>query len=274
MTAQPDNLLTVCDNLTEAVAAEIKGVTVQRGIPARTLPLNRTAHLAYLKGRYFWSKRTEKDLYRSIQEFQGALAAAPDFALAHAGIGDAYILLGIWGLEPSESVFPIARCAAERAIELDDSLAEAHTCLAEVMKDYYWDWQAAETGYQRALALNPGYSTAHHFYAQFLVSMRRFAEAAEQIELARRVDPLSPAINAYVPYIYFAQRDYDRAVEEGQRAVELEPSSPLARWHFGRACLFSGDVSRAIAELEVASELANRRTMLASGIEFCSCAGL
>ena len=94
-----------------------------------------------------------------------------------------------------------------------------------------------------------------------LVVLARYSEAAEQIELARRVDPLSPAINAFVPYIYLAARDYARAMEEGQRAVELEPNSPVTHWQFGRACLFSGDLSRAITELETASEFANHRSM-------------
>jgi Flp pilus assembly protein TadD len=144
---------------------------------------------------------------------------------------------------------------------LDETSAEAHTSLGEVLKDYDWDWAGAESAYRHAIALNPNYSTARHFYAQLLVTLARYAEAAEQIELARRVDPLSPAINAFVPYIYLAARDYARAADEACRAVELEPRSPVAHWHFGRACLFFGDVSQALAELETASDLANRRPM-------------
>jgi tetratricopeptide (TPR) repeat protein len=225
-------------------------------------------HLAYLKGRYFWHKRTEQDLYRSIEEFQRALGIDPDYALAHTGLADAYILIGIWGLEDSHSAFRTARRAAERAIALDDTLAEAHTSMGEVLKDYEWDWGGAETAYRRAIALNPNYSTAHHFYAQLLATLARYSEAVDEIELARRVDPLSPGINAYVPYIYVAARDYERAVVEGRRAVELEPGSPLARWQLGRACLFSGNVRRAVAELETASQLANARTMWQAELSF------
>ncbi len=114
---------------------------------------------------------------------------------------------------------------------------------------------AAEREYHRAITLNPSYSTAHHFYAQLLVSLSRYGEAVEQIELARRLDPLSPAINAYVPYIFLASRDYAQAIEQGSRAVDFEPHSPIAHWQFGRACLFGGAVETALSELEIASEL-------------------
>jgi TolB-like protein/Tfp pilus assembly protein PilF len=220
-------LLTLCEPLTQAVAAEIKASPLHaRPIVRRSASVAPEAHLAYLKGRYFWHKRTEQDLYRSIEEFQRALGIDPDYALAHTGLADAYILIGIWGLEDSHSAFRTARRAAERAIALDDTLAEAHTSMGEVLKDYEWDWGGAETAYRRAIALNPNYSTAHHFYAQLLATLARYSEAVDEIELARRVDPLSPGINAYVPYIYVAARDYERAVVEGRRAVELEPGSP------------------------------------------------
>jgi serine/threonine-protein kinase len=265
---EPESLLTFCDQLTEAVALQISGSPVRHRVAAQPLPVAPAAHMAYLKGRYLWNKRTEKDLYRSIEEFQQALEIDPGFALAHTGSADSYVLLGIWGIEPSHSAFGMARRAAERAIELDDGLAEAHTCLGEVLKDYDWDWPAAESIFRRAIAFNSNYSTAHHFYAQLLVSLRRFTEAAKQIELARLVDPLSPAINAYVPYIYLAARDYGRAAAEGQRAVELEPHSPVAHWQFGRACLFSDDVSRGVAELQTASHLANNRPMWQAELSF------
>lgn len=258
---EPGALPVFCDQLTEVVATEINGAVPKRRQSRKPAPHTTTAHLVYLKGRYLWNKRTEQELYRSIDEFKRALQIDPDFALAHAGLADAYVLIGIWGLEPSHSAFGAARQAAERAIELDDNLAEAHTCRAEVLKDHEWDFAGAEGGFRRAMALNPNYSTAHHFFAQLLVTLGRFVEAAEEIELARRVDPLAASINAYVPYIYLAARDYKRAIDEGERAVELEPQSPLARWQLGRAILFAGDAGRAIEELETASALANRRAM-------------
>jgi TolB-like protein/DNA-binding winged helix-turn-helix (wHTH) protein/Tfp pilus assembly protein PilF len=263
-----ENLLTLCDQLIRAVAGEISEAPVQRQATAAPLPSTQAAYLMYLKGRYFWSRRTEKDLYRAIDEFQKAIAIDEGLALAHTGLADCYALLGIWGFEPCHSAFRVARRAATRAVELDDGLAEAHASLAEVLKDYDWDWPAAESEFRRAIALNPNYSFAHHSYAQLLVSLRRYPEAAEQIELARRVDPLSPAINAYLPYIYVASRDYQRAAAEADRAVELEPNSPLARLQLGRACLFLGEVGRAVTELETASELAHGRPMWRAELSF------
>jgi TolB-like protein/Flp pilus assembly protein TadD len=263
-----EDLLAMCDQMTRAVGAAITGAPATSQATASRLPRTQAAYLTYLKGRYFWSRRTEKDLYRAIDEFRRAIAIDEGLALAHTGLADCHSLLGIWGFEPAHSAFRVARQAAERAVELDDGLAEAHASLAEVLKDYDWEWPAAESEFRRAIALNPNYSFAHHSYAQLLVILRRYAEAIEQIELARRADPLSPAINAYVPYIYLASRDYTRAVAEGERAVELEPNAPLARLLFGRACLFLGDLSRAVSELEMAALLAERRPMWQAELSF------
>jgi len=253
-------LPSTCESITEAVGAAIQPA-VRGAVGIRRRSKESAAHVSYFKGRYLWNKRTERELYRSVEEFRRALEIDPDCALAHAGMADAYILLGIWGLTSSDSAFGAARRAAERAIELDDGLAEAHTSLAEVLKDYDYDWPSSETEFKRAIALNPNYSTAHQFYAQLLVTLGRLEEAVEQVELARSLDPLSPAINAYLPHIYLAARDHERAVTEGRRAVELEQDSAIARWQLGRALLFSGDVGGAVAELETASILANRRPM-------------
>jgi TolB-like protein/tetratricopeptide (TPR) repeat protein len=265
---EPEDLLVLCDRLTNSLAVELQGSGASDVAPAKIAPNASAAYLIYLKGRYLWNKRTGPDLYRSVAEFKRAIAIDPEFSLAHAGLADAYVLLGILGLEPPHSAFRSARESAERALSLNDNMAETHTCLAEVRKDYDWDWSAAEMGFQRAIALNPNYSTAHHYYAQLLVSQTRFGEAIEHIEAARRADPLSPAVNAYVPYIYLAARQYGRALAEGLRAVELEPDSPVARWQFGRACLFSGDGDRAVAELAKASELAGGHSMWQATLSF------
>jgi tetratricopeptide (TPR) repeat protein len=170
-------------------------------------------------------------------------------------------MLGILGIEPSHAAFVRARQAAEFAVELDPTSAEAHTCRAEVLKDYDWNWEGAERGYQRALELNPNYSTAHHWYAHLLIILGRFEEAAFHMELARDLDPLSSAINSFLPYVYLAARDYDRALGEGKAAIKLEPYSPLAHWELGRACLFSGFVKEALGAFERASELAEGHSM-------------
>ena len=214
------------------------------------------AQLAYVTGRYLWNRRTVADLYSSIRCFDQALEIESGCALAYAGLADANVVLGIWGLHPPDTAFGAGRRAAAQALELDPNLAEAHTSFAEVLKDYEWDWSLAERHYQHALSLRPGYATAHQWYAHLLVSLRRYSEAASQIEQARRADPVSPAINANLPYIYLAGRLYGRALQEAQRAVDLEPHAPLAHWQLGRAYLFSNHVERAVEALEHAVTLA------------------
>jgi DNA-binding winged helix-turn-helix (wHTH) protein/tetratricopeptide (TPR) repeat protein len=208
------------------------------------------AQRACLTGRYLWDRRTVTDLHSSIGFFEHALELDEGCALAHAGLADANVLLGIWGLRPPDVAFGAGRRAAARALELDPNLAEAHTAMAEVLKGYEWDWWQAERHYQRALVLRPDYATAHQWYAQLLVSQRRYPEAASHIELARRANPVSPVINSFLPYIYLAARDYGRAVREAHRAVNLEPYAPLAYWYLGRAYLCSNQAERAVEALE------------------------
>ena len=148
------------------------------------------------------------------------------------------------------------------------NLAEAHTSLAEVVKDYDWDWPLAERHYQRALFLDPTYATAHQWYAQLLVSLGRYSEAMSHIEQARRAEPVSPAINAYLPYIYLACREYGRAVREAQRATLLEPYAPLAHFCLGRAHLFSNEPERAVEALERAVALTGPASMCQAELIF------
>ena len=226
------------------------------------------AQLAYVTGRYLWNRRTVADLQASISCFEQSLAIERRSALAHAGLADAHAMFGIWGLQPPDTAFVPGRLAARRALDLDPNLAEAHTSLAEVVKDYDWDWPLAERHYQRALFLDPTYATAHQWYAQLLVSLGRYSEAMSHIEQARRAEPVSPAINAYLPYIYLACREYGRAVREAQRATLLEPYAPLAHFCLGRAHLFSNEPERAVEALERAVALTGPASMCQAELIF------
>ena len=226
------------------------------------------AQRACLTGQYLWNRRTVTDLHSSIGFFEHALEIDDGCALAHAGLADANVLLGIWGLRPPDVAFAAVRRAAARALELDPNLAEAHTAIAEVLKGYEWDWWQAERHYQRALVLRPDYATAHQWYAQLLISLRRYPEAASHIELARRADPVSPVINSFLPYIYLASRDYGRAVREAQRAVSLEPYAPLAHWYLGRAYLCSNEPELAVEALERAVSLGGRLPMWVAPLSY------
>jgi len=182
------------------------------------------AYTLYLKGRYFWNKRSEEGMRKAISYFQQAIDRDPGYALAYAGLADAYNLGDDWGSTPPSESFPRAKAAALRALDLDDSLAEAHTSLAFVKANYDWDFPGAEEEFQRAIALNPNYATAHQWYAMYLVPMRRFAEAEREIKVAQDLDPLSLIISLGVGEIFEWERNYDAAFRQYQKTLELDPS--------------------------------------------------
>lgn len=255
-------------NMARDVGSHI-GVHTKSSRPGAKLVQEDTpAHRAYARGRYLWQRRTAPGLYGSLQHFQKASEADSRFALAYAGISDAWLVLGMLGLEPSQIAFSNARSSAQCALELEDSLAEAHNCLAEIRKAYDRDWDGAERQYRHAIALDSGCATAHHFYAQLLLTLGRHAEAVDEIEEARRAAPLSPAINAYLPYVYLAAGQYEIALREAELAVELDPHIPLAHWNLGRACLFSGQNSRALQCLDRAADLAGPSAFWQSELAF------
>lgn len=219
------------------------------------------AHIACAIGHYLWNRRSVGDLHASLRHFAHALEVAPGCASAHAGVAYGHVLLGIWGLQPADGACASARRAAVAALAIEPNLADAHTSMADVAKGYDWDWALAERRYRHALTLAPRHATAHQWYAQLLVSLGRHRDAIWHIEQARRADPISPAINAYLPYIYLASRQFDRALREAQAAVELEPQNPLAHWQLGRAHIFSGHPERAVQVLTHAARMSEASSM-------------
>lgn len=181
------------------------------------------AHDAYLKGRYLWNKGKPDAIEKSISQFEQAIEITPGYGLAYAGLADSYIMLGMYYRIPPIEAYSKARAAAVRALELDDTLAEAHTSLGTVRFRFDWDWPEAEREFKRALELNPSYSRAHHDYAWFLVAMGRFDEAIAEIKRAQELDPLSPLANSDVGWVYLRARRYDDAIKQIQRTLELEP---------------------------------------------------
>jgi TolB-like protein/Flp pilus assembly protein TadD len=186
------------------------------------------AYDLYLKGRYFWNKRTPQGFERAIECFQQAIAKDPTYARAYAGLADSYALMSGYSLAPQNQFMPKARAAAKRAVELDDRLAETHTSLALVTENYDWDWQTAEKEYRRAIQLDPNYATAHHWYAEYLAYQGRFDEAFAEIERARKLDPLSLIIATDNGAILYFSRQYDRAIEQFRAVLDMEPNFPRA----------------------------------------------
>jgi DNA-binding winged helix-turn-helix (wHTH) protein/Tfp pilus assembly protein PilF len=209
-----------------------------------------------LKGRHFWNRRTAKDLRRSLEYFRRAIEQQPECADAWAGVADTYVMLGHFGLQCPDDAFPAAKAAALRALSLDGAAAEAHTTLGEVHKLYEWNWEAAERSYRQALEINPDYVVAHHWYAQLLAVQARHEEALAHIEAARRCDPLSVPVNAFVAYVWLEAREYQRAMAAAEDARELDANAPLPYLLLGRAWAKCEDFQKAIRAFRMAARLA------------------
>ncbi|MDQ3547034.1 MAG: tetratricopeptide repeat protein [Verrucomicrobiota bacterium] len=213
------------------------------------------AHQAYLKGLYFWNKRTFDDLEKSVSYFKQAIEKDPGYALAHAGLANAYALLNYYGGSEPDQTYPKAREAAQRAIKLDPSLAQAHTALAYIMRAYDWDWAGAEREFQRAIALNPNYATAHFWYGEQLSLLGRFDEGIAEIQRAEEIDPLSPIISGSVGWAYHMARQPDRAIAQLQKALELDPNYAMTHFYLGMAYEGKGMSEEAIAAYRKSQEI-------------------
>jgi len=231
----------------------------EQNLPAKVATESIEAYRAYLKGRYFWNKRTEEGLREAIKSFNKARDQDPNYALAHAGLADSYQILAFHGALSPMEYFPRAKAEAEAAIKIDDSLAEAHTALAYVKCLYDWDWAGANEEFKLAIKLNPSYATAHQWYGEYLGQMGRFDEALAEREKALRLDPLSPIITSEQGFTYFEARRYDRALEEFRKAAELYPDFPPAHYLLAYAFEFNGLYDAAIAECQKAITLAKAK---------------
>jgi TolB-like protein/DNA-binding winged helix-turn-helix (wHTH) protein/Tfp pilus assembly protein PilF len=177
----------------------------------------------YLKGQYFWNKRTFEGFQHSIDYYQQAIAKDPNSARAYAGLADTYALMGPYSILPQREFMPKARAAALRALEIDDNLPEAHTALALIVQNYDWDWQTSEKEFRRAIELNPNYATAHQWYAEHLAWRGRFEDALRESERARQLDPLSLIIATDNGAILYYSRQYDRAIARFGAVREMDP---------------------------------------------------
>ncbi len=183
---------------------------------------NTEAFQLYLKGRFFWNKRSADGLRTAIRYFQEAIEKDSQYALAWAGIADSYNLLSEHGSIGRKETYPIAKAAVEKALELDDQLAEAHTSLASLLMLNEWDWQNAEKQFKRALSLKANYATAHHWYSEWLLFHGRLGEALEEISRAAELDPLSPAILKDKGMLLYYARDYSGAIDHARKSLELD----------------------------------------------------
>jgi TolB-like protein/tetratricopeptide (TPR) repeat protein len=231
------------------------------GLPELVLPPGAPSTVSsydcYLKGRYHWHRRTPADLARSIQYFEAAIAGDPRSALAHAGLADAYALQVEYGLTNPAAGIPKAKSAAQRAIDVDPQLAEAYPSLALIRSKCDWEWEEAEALYRKAIALNPGYATAHFWLGDnFLAVLGRLEEAAEQMEIAVNLDPLSSIIHECRGFVYLLKRDYDEAIRLYREILEFDPASHRPYAAIGRALSLQGKYTEALEMLEKARVIA------------------
>ena len=214
---------------------------------------------AYLRGRYYWQERdtAPENLKKAFEYFQQALERDPRYALAYVGIAQYYSVLPIYSHSTPDEVFPKAKAAVARALELDDTLSEGHATLAYIKTYYDWDWPGAEIEFKRSLALNSNDSTVLHWYSRFLASSGRIDEALAQIEHARELDPLEPGLKANVGVINYFGRRYDQAIKELKELRDKDPEFSTAHWGLGLAYEQKKMYAEAIAELEKAGGLEN-----------------
>jgi len=234
-------------NLTPQEQAALKNVKA----------VNPEAYESYLKGRYFWNKRTADGLKTAVAYFDQAIEKDPNYAQAYAGSADSYALMGDWqyGVLAPKEALPRAEAAAIKALELDSTLGEAHTSLAFTLDGFDWDWGSAEREFKRALELNPGYATAHHWYAWHLALVGRNAEAIAEMKRARNLDPLSLIISADLAELLVIAHSYDESIEQSRKTIEMDPNFALAHNQLAQAYIQKEMHNEAISELEKAVRL-------------------
>jgi len=244
----------IAAKIADTLKAKLSG-SEQHAIAVR--PTNNSeAHQLYLKGRYFWNKRTAHDFTTAIQYFQQAIDKDPGFALAYTGLADTYVLLSGFGAASPKDSLPKAKAAAQKALELDSSLGEAHAALAQALFAYDFNFAEANREFRRAIELNPNYATAHHWYAESgLTPLGRFDEAIVEIKRALELDPLSLIINADVGTVLFNARRFDDSIEQLRKTVQMDPAFYYARRALGEALEIKGQTKEAMAEYEKARAL-------------------
>jgi TolB-like protein/DNA-binding winged helix-turn-helix (wHTH) protein/Tfp pilus assembly protein PilF len=235
---------------------------------ARNPAIAPEAYENYLKGRFYWNKRSDENLAKAIAYFEQATHQDPNYALAYAGLADCYAIIGsrIFGTMAASEAAPKAREAAQRALEIDPTLAEAETSLATLKFNYDWDWSGAQDDFQHAIQLNPSYATAYQRYSLYLMAMGRIQDSFDQINRARALDPLSISINFSLGWRLYMARQYNRAIEQLHNTLEMDPSYELPHLVVGQAYEQEGEYALAIPELRKAVDLSHAAPLMVSAL--------
>jgi len=253
------DMLTLQNRVARAIAEQIR-VNLNPQEQA-TLKLGKVvdpqAYEAYLKGRYFWNKRTGEDLERAVEYFSRAIERDPNYAQAYSGLADTYALLGDWeyGVLAPREALPRAKAAAVKALQLDDTLGEAHTSLAFCLDGFDWDLKSADSEFRRGIELNAGYATAHHWYAWHLSLLGRNNDAIAEMKKAQNLDPLSLIINADLAELLLIAHFTEESIQQSRKTIEMDGNFPLAHNQLALAYLQSQRHDEAISELQKAVQL-------------------
>jgi tetratricopeptide (TPR) repeat protein len=255
------NALTLQNSVARAIASQIRvNLNPQEEAALhRTTTVNPAAYESYLRGRFFWNKRTSNGLSTALAYFTQAIEQDPTYAPAYSGLADTYALLGDWQfavMTPKEAL-PKAKEAALKAIALDPALGEGHNSLAFCLDGFDWNFADAGKEFERAIALNPGYATAHHWYAWHLALVQRYDESLVEMRKAQNLDPLSLVINADLAELLALAHNYDEAIQQSRKTLEMDPNFGLAHNHLGQAYLQKHMIREAIAELQTAVALSH-----------------
>jgi TolB-like protein/tetratricopeptide (TPR) repeat protein len=263
------DIFSVQDSISERVAGALalQLTETQRSLLTRRDTSDSEAYQLYLRGRFFWNKRSRDGFERGVSYFREAVEKDPAYALAYSGLADSHIGMTFYHYASPQAAMPLARAAALRALEIDGSLAEAHASLAHVKTNYEWDWPEAERLSRRAIALDAEYATAHQWFGMhYLAPMGRLQEAIAETRLAQRLDPLSAVYNAFVGASLYFARQYDEAIEECRKTIDLHPDFGVAHWYLGRAYLQKGRLEEALPELRKAVELSGGSPLMKSSL--------
>jgi TolB-like protein/Flp pilus assembly protein TadD len=264
------NTLALQNSVARAIAEQIQVTLnpVEEAALKKSKEVNPEAYEAYLKGRYFWNKRSGEGLRKAIDYFSHAIDTDPNYARAYSGLADSYALSGDWeyGILSPEDAFPKARAAVTKALVLDDNLSEAHTSLAFIQDLYDWDWASAEKEYKRALALNPNYATAHHWYAWHLIVVGRNDEGIAELQRAESLDPLSLIISADLADALCIAHRFEESMQQSRKTIEMDPHFAVAHYQLGQALEQKHRYDEAIAEFRRAIELSGGNTTFQSNL--------
>jgi TolB-like protein/Tfp pilus assembly protein PilF len=253
------NILTLQDQIVREIAIQVRTRSAPSDRGARVLsdPRKTAIYQNYLRGRFFWNKRTPADLNKAITYFQRAANLDPMFAPAHAGLADSHVVLGILGLLRPRDAFPKAKVEARTALALDETLAETHATLGHIRWVYDWDWRSAQREFKKAVELNFNCCSAHMWYGNLLTLLHRDEEAISELKIARDLDPLSLPVNAFLGFVYMRLRQYDLALTACQDAIELDVNNPFGHWMLARVLDARGELRKSLIESKKAVRLSN-----------------